>query len=106
MLLISLSPAEESPTRLQQQAKRAMRRSAEYFCQNLTSHGGYVYFYSLDRSQRWGEGLATKDQIWVQPPGTPTVGMALLDAFKATDDKFFLEAATSAAEALVYGQVR
>jgi PelA/Pel-15E family pectate lyase len=64
-----------------------------------------VYHYSLDRQQRWGEGPATADQIWVQPPGTPTVGMAYLRAYQATGDRYYLDAAREAAEALVYGQL-
>jgi uncharacterized protein YyaL (SSP411 family) len=64
-----------------------------------------VYYYSPDLTRWWGEGEATKDQVWVQPPGTPTVGMAYLKAYAATGDKFYLEAATEAAEALVYGQL-
>ena len=71
-----------------------------------TSVGGYVYYYSVDLSERWGEGLATGDQIWVQPPGTPTVGMAYLDAYAATGEQYYLDAAREAAEALVYGQLR
>ncbi len=83
-----------------------MRKAATFFHDKLAVHGGYVYHYSLDLSQRWGEGVATKDQIWVQPPGTPTVGMAYLRAYEATGDSFYLDAATNAARALVYGQLK
>lgn len=82
-----------------------MRRAAEYYRANASIHGGYVYHYSLDLKQQWGEGVASKDQIWVQPPGTPTVGMALLKAYEATGDQFYLDAATDAAVALAYGQL-
>jgi PelA/Pel-15E family pectate lyase len=88
------------------QAKSTMRLAAEYYRGKVASHGGYVYHYSTDLKQRWGEGVATVDQIWVQPPGTPTVGMAYLDAYAATHDPFYLEAATDAANALVYGQLK
>ena len=83
-----------------------MVKAASFYRDNVAAHGGYVYFYSIDLNQRWGEGVATKDQIWVQPPGTPTVGMAYLKAYEATGNPLFLEAATAAAEALAYGQVR
>ena len=88
-------------------SKRSTRcdKAAEFYRGEVASHGGYVYHYSLDLSQRWGEGVATKDQIWVQPPGTPTVGMAYLKAYEATGDPFFLDAATDAANAIVYGQL-
>jgi PelA/Pel-15E family pectate lyase len=83
-----------------------MRRAAVYYREHVASHGGYVYYYSLDLKQRWGEGVATADQIWVQPPGTPTVGLAYLEAYRATGDEYYLSAAVAAAEALVYGQVQ
>ena len=59
-----------------------------------------------DLKQRWGEGEASADTIFVQPPGTPTVGMAYLKAYEATGDKFYLDAARETAEALVYGQLQ
>jgi PelA/Pel-15E family pectate lyase len=83
-----------------------MRRAAGYFHDRVATHDGYVYHYSLDLQQRWGEGVASKDQIWVQPPGTPTVGLAFLEAYQATADPFYLDAATDAANAIRYGQLR
>lgn len=91
---------------LAERARAAMRTAATYYVENLASHGGYVYHYSLDLSRQWGEGEATKDQVWVQPPGTPTVGLALVEAYHATGDRFYLDAATDAAMALVYGQLK
>ena len=37
----------------------------------VASHGGYVYYYSPDLKERWGEGKASPDILFVQPPGTP-----------------------------------
>ncbi len=91
---------------LREQVLVTMQKAAVFFYTHVASHGGYVYYYSLDLKQRWGEGKATRDQIWVQPPGTPTVGMAYLKAYEATDDRFYLDAARQAAEALIYGQLR
>lgn len=91
--------------RLSEQVRAAMMKSGHYFHDVVATHGGYVYHYSLDLKTRWGEGLATEDQIWVQPPGTPTVGMAFLQAYEATADPFYLQAARDAAEAIVYGQL-
>ncbi len=82
-----------------------MKRATEFYHGSAASHGGYVYYYSTDLNQRWGEGTATKDQIWVQPPGTPTVGMAYLTAYRATGDPLYRDAAVDAARALVYGQL-
>ncbi|QDV51670.1 pectate lyase [Gimesia fumaroli] len=85
---------------------RSMRKASQFYRDKLALNGGYVYYYSLDLQQRWGEGKASPDQIWVQPPGTPTVGMAYLRAYQATGDQFYLDAATDAALALVYGQLK
>lgn len=83
-----------------------MKKAAIFYRESVASHGGYVYHYTPDLSRRWGEGEATDDQVWVQPPGTPTVGLAYLEAYRATTDRYYLDAAQSAAEALVYGQVQ
>lgn len=106
--LLALLPTSftEAQSDLRQQAIDSMRRAADYYRNQVASHGGYVYHYSLDLQRRWGEGEATRDQIWVQPPGTPTVGLAYLEAYRATGDAFYLEAATRAAEAIVYGQLK
>jgi hypothetical protein len=87
-------------------AKAVMKRATEYFTSRVAVHGGYVYYTSLDLSKRWGEGVASKDQIWVQAPGTPTVGIAFLAAYEATRDELYLNAARDAADALVYGQLQ
>lgn len=68
-------------------------------------HGGYVYWVSPDKQQRYGEGPATASEIWVEPPGTPTVGQAFLNAWTATKDDIHFEAAMNAAKALIYGQL-
>lgn len=90
---------------LQREAVVAMKRATKFYRERVASHGGYVYHYSLDLQQRWGEGVATIDQIWVQPPGTPTVGMAFLRAYEQTGDTYYLDAATEAAESLIHGQL-
>jgi len=90
---------------LQQRARETMRKAGAYFHDEVAVQGGYVYFYSLDLSERYGEGPATATQIWVQPPATPTVGMAFVAAWRATGNQAFLDAATGAAEALAHGQL-
>ena len=98
-------PAPPGHEVLRGEATRAMHRAASFYRDKVASHGGYVYHYSVDLKQRWGEGQATADQIWVQPPGTPTVGLAYLMAYEATGDRFYLDAAKEAADALSYGQL-
>jgi hypothetical protein len=98
---IAATPA----TPLQQDAVQAMRKAADYYRGKIASHGGYVYYYLPDLTRRWGEGEATAEQIWVQRPGTPSVGLAYLRTYRATKDRFYLDAATDAARALVQGQL-
>lgn len=102
-LPMGVSSAAELP--LREQAIAGLKRAATFYRTKAASHGGYVYYYSPDFTQRWGEGSATADQIFVQPPGTPAVGMAFLTAHAATGDPFYLDAAREAAEALVHGQL-
>jgi hypothetical protein len=92
------------PTRAETES--ALKKAATYFRNHAASHGGYVYYVSEDLTQRWGEGGATPDQIFVQPPGTPAVGMTYLKAYAATQDRFYLQAANDAAQALLYGQLK
>jgi len=98
--------ADQQSDALRADALKTMRRAAEFYRTKVASHGGYVYYYSLDLKQRRGEGDATIDQIWVEPPGTPTVGMAWLTAYAATGESFYREAALETGEALIYGQLK
>lgn len=94
---------EKGPTA--EAVRGAMKRAGEAFRSKAAAHGGYVYYYLPDFSRRWGEGEATSDQIFVQRPGTPAVGMAYLKAYAATQDGFYRDAARDAGEALVKGQL-
>lgn len=98
-------PAQQTDSILRGETLRTLQKAAAYYREKVASHGGYVYYYSTDLKQRWGEGKASPDTIFVQPPGTPTVGTAYLNAYAATKDEFYVEAAREAAEALVYGQL-
>jgi PelA/Pel-15E family pectate lyase len=93
----------EPPSR--DEALTALKRAAAFYRGKAASHGGYVYYYSPDLKDRWGEGRVSAETIFVQPPGTPTVGLAYLTAHAATGDRFYLDAAREAAGALVYGQL-
>lgn len=97
----SATAADPAP----QEVRRAILRASEFYRKHAASHGGYVYYYAPDFSQRWGEGPATRDQLWVQPPGTPTVGLAFLRAWEATGEPYLLKIATEAGHALVHGQL-
>lgn len=84
---------------------QGMLLATQYLRSNVAVKGGYVYKVTLDLKQRWGEGTATPTEVWVQPPGTPAVGMAFVKAYNATGQTAFLDAATECAEALLFGQL-
>jgi PelA/Pel-15E family pectate lyase len=104
-LSFGFHPTQAGDVGVREEAVASMKKAATFYREQVAAHGGYVYFYTLDLKQRWGEGLATKDQIWIQPPGTPTVGLAFLKAYEVTGDRFYLMAATDAALAVAYGQL-
>lgn len=84
----------------------ALRRAVTFFHEQVAVGGGYVWCYSGDLQLREGEGVTDGTQvIWVQPPGTPTVGDAFLEAYAATQDATYLQAARDAAAALLSGQM-
>lgn len=82
----------------------AMKRATRFMSEEAAVDGGYVWQYLPDFSRRWGELEATPTMIWVQPPGTATVGHLFLDAYHATGDEYYFEAAKAAADALIRGQ--
>lgn len=103
--LVSSLRAQEPKADLRAEAKAALKKAATFFRDKVASHGGYVYYYTPDLKERWGEGRANPDILFVQPPGTPTVGTAYLRAHAATGDAFYLDAARDTAGALIYGQL-
>jgi hypothetical protein len=108
IFIIALAPclglAGEPITR--QEAARALRKAVEFFHSEVSCQGGYLWRYSGDLALREGEGKASRTMVWVQPPGTPTVGQACLEAYESTGDGFYLSVARDAAYALVRGQLR
>ena len=88
------------------QALAVIKKAATFYRENVAMRGGYVYYYSPNLRGRLAEGPATPTQNCVQPPATPTVGMAYLRAWEATGDKYFLEAAIETAVSLAYGQLK
>ncbi len=87
-------------------AKRSLQRGVAFYHQQVAAHGGYVYLYSDDLKKQEGEGKTTRETVWVQPPGTPTVGEAYVKAYVRTGDTACLAAAKDAAECLIQGQYR
>ncbi|MBI2299175.1 MAG: hypothetical protein HYU66_09580 [Armatimonadetes bacterium] len=86
-------------------ARSAAERATACLRGTIACHGGYLWTYSLDLAERAGEEKATASQVWVQPPGTPSLGLAYLALYDATGDQRYLDAATDAGECLAWGQL-
>ncbi len=87
-------------------ARDALHRAVVFMHMHIATQGGYNWVASGDGKLRMGEGWAGMTKAWVQPPGTPSIGQAFLDAYDATGDPAALAAARDAAHALVHGQLQ
>lgn len=104
LLGFAIHPGWADDSDLRGQARAALEKATAYMC-SISTEGGYLWKYSLDLKERAGEGKATATQIWIQPPGTPSVGMAFLRAYQVTKDARYLAAAQAAGGALARGQL-
>lgn len=82
----------------------AMKRATTFMRERCAVNGGYVWAYAADFSTRWGEMEAYPSMIWIQPPGTATVGHLYLDCYHATKDEYYYDAAVEVASSLVAAQ--
>ena len=98
--------ARADDAELRSRAVGALHNAVGFFRNHVATEGGYLWRYSEDLAAREGEGRATEATVWVQPPGTPSVGMAMLDAYRATGDRYCLQGAQQARYCLVRGQLR
>ncbi|MHC4572707.1 MAG: pectate lyase [Planctomycetota bacterium] len=96
--------SEQGPSK--QEVRAALRKAAEFFVTRVANQGGCHATYSADLSYgRSGKGGAGPTQISATGGTTPLVGLAFLRAWEATGDRYYLEAARSAARAMVKGQM-
>src|SRR5688500_12546700 len=103
---IPLAVAAEGPAALRPQASQALFRATSFFRQSVSTEGGYLWRYSHDLARREGENVVGATTVWIQPPGTPSVGEALLGAWRATGQRQYLNLARDAAVCLVRGQLQ
>lgn len=104
ILLMNVIVVKATPTT--SEVNSALDKAAKAFY-SINNNGGYVGIYSVDFSETYGEGFyesASPDEIWVQPPGTPSVGEAYLRMYELTGNMEYLEFATEAALSLCWGQ--
>lgn len=83
----------------------AMKKAVTYAHTHLAREGGYASSY--DKEGKIGEVEHGKSPtiISIQPPGTTTMGLAILRAYQATGDESFLKVARDAAGALIKSQL-
>lgn len=98
-------PALAQEPSLAGRALEALRKAARFYHDSASIHGGYHFHYTADLSWGRSEIAQGPTQVSVQRQGTPGVGLALLEAWEATHDPLFLDAARDAARALVQGQL-
>ncbi len=82
----------------------SMKRATKFMRENCAFNGGYVWSYAADFSRQWGEMEAFPSMIWIQPPGTATVGHLFLDCYHATGDEYYFDSAVEVAQGLIAAQ--
>ncbi|MSV32885.1 MAG: hypothetical protein EXQ57_10225 [Bryobacterales bacterium] len=83
----------------------AMKKAAAFYVDKVSLQGGYHFTYTDDLSYGRSEHGEGATQVETQREGTPLAGMAFLEAWWATGDRYYLDAAAKAARAGVAGQL-
>ncbi len=97
-VVVSWPAAADEPERTR--VLDTMKRATTFMVEKVSTEGGYVWAYLPNLSRRWGEMEARDTMIWTQPPGTATMGHLFLDAYHATGDDYYYQAAERAGRAL------
>jgi len=105
LLFITIQSSVAQEEKLLTEAKTTMLEATKFMVEEVSTNGGYVELYLPDFSRRWGELEAFKTQIWVQSPGTISMGNLFLNAYNATENEYYYDAAERVAEALIWGQL-
>ncbi len=97
-------PLEAQTKISEEQAMKTMLKATGYMVQKVSTNGGYVWYYTPDLSRQWGEMEAYKSMIWLQHPGTISMGHLFLDVYHTTHNDYYYQAAQKAAAAVIQGQ--
>jgi len=103
LLLLPLSLIAQAPSR--EEVLRAMLKAARFYRHQVSTEGGYHYYYTADLSYGRSEAAEGPTQVEVQREATPIVALAYLEAYEATGEREFLGFARDAAYALLRGQL-
>ena len=98
------SAAQAGDAALRERAQAALRKAVEFYRTKVATEGGYHFAYAEDLSYGRSEMSEGPTRVEIQRDGTPLVGMAYLDAYHATGDSYYRDAARDVARALVRGQ--
>lgn len=104
MLVLAVAPMAAQTTPDRSAILAAMKQATTFMVEKVAYKGGYVWSYLPDLSRRWGEMEARPTMIWIQPPGTPSMGHLYLDAYHATGDEYYYRAAEQVGSALALAQ--
>jgi PelA/Pel-15E family pectate lyase len=83
----------------------AMKTATGFYVDRVSLRGGYHFVYTDDLSYGRSEHGEGPTQVETQREGTPAAGMAFLEAWWASGDRVFLDAAAKTARAGVAGQL-
>ncbi len=83
----------------------AMKRATHFMMDSVGYQGAFLWEYSFENKLYWGEVQARRTMGWAQGEGSPAVGDVLLDAYHATGDQYYYDAACVVANALVRVQL-
>ncbi|MDR0845549.1 MAG: DUF6298 domain-containing protein [Tannerella sp.] len=100
--LCGIPPVEEIS---KEKAIETMKQATRFMVEKVGNKGAYVWAYLSDLSRRWGELEAYPTMGWVQEPGTCSIGHLFLDAYHATGDEYYYDAACETAKALILAQL-
>ncbi len=94
----------QEPNKLVKESEQTMLRATQFMVEKVSTNGGYVWYYLPDFSRKWGEMEAYKTMIWLQHPGTVSMGHLFLEAYHATGNEYYYQAAQKAVSAVIWGQ--
>ncbi len=109
-MVMMAGPAQAVDNELAEQAHEALRNATIYLTEEVAYEGGYVSIYLADDPSQpgWAKlGFRPgRTWHWLQSPGSPAMGLSYVNAWKATGDELFLDAAVQTAHSLVWGQLQ
>lgn len=100
LLALAVSASAQS----REEVLAALRKASDFYRNKVSKEGGYHFSYAEDLSYGRSEHADGLNMIENQREGTPIAGMTFLEAWDMTRDRFYLDAARAAANALVKGQ--